>query len=50
MADLVSAARMISDFENNSLTTRVAELEETFQGANRTTVHTLEKASRKVSN
>lgn len=41
MVDLVSAARMISDFESNSLTTRVAELEEIFQGANRSAAHTL---------
>jgi hypothetical protein len=41
MADLVSAARMISDFENNSLTTHVAELEELFQGANRSIARTL---------
>lgn len=41
MADLVNAARMISDFENNSLTTRVAKLEEILQGADKTTAQTL---------
>jgi hypothetical protein len=41
MADLISAARMISDFGGSNLTIRVAELERIFRGANSSTVNTL---------